>query len=109
MGIVRVGMVLARQTRVTWVLNGAHQLRVPMFQRRYSWGRAEWDALWDDIARLALDRKVNPDTHFLGSVVLATTPAGAAGSRDLLVIDGQQRLVTVSLLLCALRDGEVRL
>jgi hypothetical protein len=103
-------MVLARQTRVTQVLNGAHQLRVPMYQRRYSWDRAQWDALWDDIAQLALDRKkIKSETHFLGSVVLAKTPAGAAGSRDLLVIDGQQRLVTVSLLLCALRDGEARL
>jgi hypothetical protein len=100
-------MVQARQTQVTRVLYGSQQLRVPLYQRRYAWKDREWDYLWDDIAQLASDRKtVKAEMHFLGAVVLAKSPASATGSHDLLVIDGQQRLITISLLLCALRDSD---
>ena len=101
-------MVSAKQTRFTAVLSGKYQLRVPLYQRRYAWKRDAWTALWDDVLHLALDRKTDSgERHFLGSVVLAPTPNGAAHAR--LVIDGQQRLLTTSLLLCALRDSEPRL
>lgn len=101
-------MVSAKQTRFAAVLSGKYQLRVPLYQRRYAWKRDEWTALWDDVLHLALDRKTDSaERHFLGSVVLAPTPNGAAHAR--LVIDGQQRLLTTSLLLCALRDSEPRL
>lgn len=101
-------MVSAKQTRFAAVLSGKYQLRVPLYQRRYAWKRDEWTALWDDVLHLALDQKTDPGArHFLGSVVLAPTPNGAAHAR--LVIDGQQRLLTTSLLLCALRDSEPRL
>lgn len=103
-------MVSANETRIAAVLGGGHQLRVPMYQRRYAWKRPEWDALWDDLAQLALTRKDNKsETHFVGSVVLAQAPVGAKPSPDLLIIDGQQRLVTMSLFLCALRDQELGL
>jgi hypothetical protein len=101
-------MVSANQTRVAAVLAGKYQLRVPLYQRRYAWKRDAWTALWDDVLHLALDRKRDSgERHFLGSVVLAPTPNGAPDAR--LVIDGQQRLLTTSLLLCALRDGDSRL
>ena len=101
-------MVSAKQTRFTAVLSGKYQLRVPLYQRRYAWKRDAWTALWDDVLHLALDQETDPGArHFLGSVVLAPTPNGAAHAR--LVIDGQQRLLTTSLLLCALRDSEPRL
>lgn len=101
-------MVAANQTRIAAVLAGKYQLRVPLYQRRYAWKRDEWAALWDDVLHLVLDRQEDPvERHFLGSVVLAPTPDGSANAR--LVIDGQQRLLTTSLLLCALRDGDVRL
>jgi hypothetical protein len=101
-------MVAASQTRIAAVLAGKYQLRVPLYQRRYAWKRDEWSALWDDVLHLALDRQEDPgERHFLGSVVLAPTPDGSENAR--LVIDGQQRLLTTSLLLCALRDGGVRL
>lgn len=101
-------MVSANQTRIAAVLGGKHHLRVPLYQRRYAWKRDEWTALWDDVLHLALARKADSgERHFLGSVVLAPTPNGAADAR--LVIDGQQRLLTTSLLLSALRDGESRL
>lgn len=100
-------MVLAKETTISRVLSGGHQLRIPRYQRHYEWKKEHWDQLWKDVVRLALERRDDPgESHFLGSVVLAAPPGAGQG---LLVIDGQQRIVTVSLLLCALRDGEVTL
>lgn len=101
-------LVHARQTVITNVMKAPQQMRVPMYQRRYAWKRSEWDALWEDIARLADDLKRNPhERHFMGSVVL--TPVLGKASSALLVIDGQQRLITLSLLLAAIRDSDADL
>ena len=64
------------------------------------------DKLWEDVFQLAEDREERPDlTHFMGSLVLTPSPAiSPGGVQDWLVIDGQQRLTTLSLLLCAVRD-----
>jgi alkylated DNA nucleotide flippase Atl1 len=72
----------------------------------YSWGKDQLDKLWEDVFQLAEDREDRPDlTHFIGSLVLAPSPAiSPGGVTDWLVIDGQQRLTTLSLLLCAVRD-----
>lgn len=103
-------MVQAKQTALSAIMTGTEQLRVPLFQRHYRWGEKgdkEWQDLWNDIARLALDRRADPKArHFLGSVVLSKPHPASKGQ---LIVDGQQRLVTMSLLLCALRDCDVRL
>lgn len=92
----------AIQTEVRKILSTNVQYRVPLYQRHYQWSKHQWNALFRDVVNLAGDRLQNPsETHFLGSIVLATPPDGGRG---LLVVDGQQRLVTYSLLLCALRD-----
>lgn len=101
-------MVSANQTRIASVLGGPRRLRVPLYQRKYAWRREDWKALWNDVAHLAHDRLGSPnEKHFVGSVVLAPPPGRADTSR--LIIDGQQRLVTTSLLLCAIRDGQQNL
>ena len=99
-------MVAARETTLQELLGGAKQYQVPLYQRTYSWGTEQLDKLWEDIIQLTEDRATKPDlTHFMGSLVLAQSPMnGPAGVSDWLVIDGQQRLTTLSLLLCALRD-----
>ncbi|MBV9445626.1 MAG: DUF262 domain-containing protein [Streptosporangiaceae bacterium] len=83
---------------------------MPLYQRAYSWGPDQLARLWDDLLQLADDRADSQDvTHFVGSLVLAPSPAnGPAGVQDYLVVDGQQRLTTFSLLLCALRDHRAR-
>lgn len=88
------------------LLEGTKQYQVPLYQRTYSWKRAQLERLWRDILQLAEDRATNPDlTHFIGSLVLAPSPAnGPAGVMEFLVVDGQQRLTTLTLLLCAIRD-----
>ncbi|MBV8087182.1 MAG: DUF262 domain-containing protein, partial [Chloroflexi bacterium] len=72
---------------------------VPYFQRAYSWGLSQWRVLYDDI--LELHELDSTHDHFLGSMVLLNE---AGGSDHTLVIDGQQRLVTLSLFLAAIRD-----
>jgi len=99
-------VVAARETTLQELLGGEKQYQVPLYQRTYSWGRDQLDKLWEDILQLTEDRIERPDlTHFMGSLVLAQSPMnGPSGVSDWLVIDGQQRLTTLSLLLCAVRD-----
>lgn len=78
---------------------------VPLFQRAYVWDEERWGTLWDDIEKTtdaALEER--DGQHFLGAVVLeqVSTPAGRMYQRQ--VIDGQQRMITLQLLLLALRN-----
>jgi len=70
--------------------------RIPRFQRPYSWDQENVDDFWND-AVLADDKD-----YFIGSFVLYKTKTHA---ETLFVVDGQQRLTTVTLLLAALRDA----
>ncbi|SCL26070.1 6-O-methylguanine DNA methyltransferase, DNA binding domain [Micromonospora pallida] len=99
-------MVTAQETTLRELLEGAKQYRVPLYQRTYSWTEPQHKRLWEDIRKLAEERVQNPRlTHFIGSLVLAPNPTnGPAGVSQFLVVDGQQRLTTLSILLCALRD-----
>lgn len=99
-------MVKATETSFAGVLEGKKQYQVPLYQRTYSWGAKQLDQLWDDIVELASARRDEPTTsHFIGSLVLAASPDfRAVGISKLLVVDGQQRLTTLTLLLAALRD-----
>ena len=103
-------MVLARQSQLARIMAGPEQLTVPLFQRHYRWGEKgdkEWQDLWNDVARLALDRQYDSSArHFLGSIVVSRPHKSSSG---LLVVDGQQRLITLSVLMCALRDCGVTL
>jgi alkylated DNA nucleotide flippase Atl1 len=103
-------MVAARETTLQELLEGAKQYQVPLYQRTYSWKRDQLARLWEDVLQLAEDRITSAAlTHFIGSLVLAPSPAnGPAGVMEFLVVDGQQRLITLSLLLCAIRDHRVQ-
>ncbi len=82
--------------------DGRKQSVIPLFQRPYSWQKANWDTLWQDIQDCyASGSKLEP--HFMGAIVslpVSTTPIGV---NKHLIVDGQQRLTTVSVLLCSLR------
>ena len=66
--------------------------RVPQFQRDYSWGPDEWDDLWHDLVEL-FSEEPEP-AHYLGYLVLQSTD-----NRTFDIIDGQQRMTTLSLLM----------
>ncbi len=87
----------------TSIINGTTQFVIPVFQRDYTW-RAETDCaqLWRDVLRAA--RTGGETGHFLGAIVYVATGDSLAGFTRWLLIDGQQRLTTLTLLLAALRD-----
>lgn len=76
---------------------GKSTLEIPVYQRNYDWGILQCSRLFDDLERLArADRREHPK-HFFGAVV-----GKPEGSFRWIVIDGQQRLTTISLLILAL-------
>jgi alkylated DNA nucleotide flippase Atl1 len=100
-------VVHAVETSLQALLEGSKQYQVPLYQRTYSWQEDQLARLWDDVVKLAADRLEDPAaTHFIGSLVLAPSlNLGPVGVQQYLVVDGQQRLTSLSLLLlCALRD-----
>jgi uncharacterized protein with ParB-like and HNH nuclease domain/predicted transport protein len=81
-------------------LTKSDQLEVPIYQRTYSWTRSECLQLWNDIVRAAHD---DVSGHFIGSVVYIDTGIYQVTAANAIeVIDGQQRLTTISLLLLAI-------
>jgi Protein of unknown function DUF262/Protein of unknown function (DUF1524) len=69
--------------------------QVPLFQRDYSWGEENWEDLWQDIVELHLNPAAS---HYMGALVLQNTDAL---SKQFTIIDGQQRLATLSILAIA--------
>jgi uncharacterized protein with ParB-like and HNH nuclease domain/predicted transport protein len=81
-------------------LGGTCQYLIPLYQRTYSWEKEQCAQLWSDIVNL---HNTNREGHFVGSIVRIDEDA-AAGSTRAMIIDGQQRLTTLTLLLVAIRD-----
>ena len=85
-------------------INKAPQFVIPIYQRTYSWTEKECRQLWEDVRRAG--RSDHIPVHFLGSVVYVEESVSNNSSRSpQLVIDGQQRLTSVTLLLAALSDA----
>ena len=81
-------------------LGGTCQYLIPPYQRTYSWEKEQCLRLWNDIVELHKSRR---EGHFVGSIVRIDEDS-AAGSTRAMIIDGQQRLTTLTLLIVALRD-----
>ncbi|MER8094743.1 GmrSD restriction endonuclease domain-containing protein [Streptomyces goshikiensis] len=99
--------VQAKETLFADLVQGrAQQFQVPLYQRTYSWTEKQLGQLWTDILEQAelLESGEKASTHFLGPVVLAPSPQNEATFPRWLVVDGQQRLTTLSLALAAIRD-----
>ncbi|GAA7200978.1 DUF262 and DUF1524 domain-containing protein [Helicobacter pylori] len=81
--------------------NQKNQLVIPIYQRVYSWEKEQCKQLWDDIIKIGGNDKM--DRHFIGSI-LYVLDGISHSNNTLLIIDGQQRLTTITLLLTALRN-----
>lgn len=91
----------AKQAQLLDLLDGKKQFTIPIYQRTYSWQQKQCEQLYNDIIRIGQDE--SELYHFIGSVVYFKPDTSPITSvPELLVIDGQQRLTTVSLLLLAL-------
>ena len=92
----------ASETRLRALLEGQQHYVIPLFQRPYSWQRNDWETLWNDI--LETYRFDPSGGHFLGPIVSKSQPGTPEGVSPYIVIDGQQRLTTLSIVIAALRD-----
>ena len=93
----------AQSSHLLTFLGGRKQFQIPIYQRTYSWGRTHCEKLLEDIITAGENKK--SEAYFIGSVVyfqpeIVTT----TGVPKYLVIDGQQRLTTITLLLTAIRE-----
>ncbi|MFU8893415.1 MAG: DUF262 domain-containing protein [Luteolibacter sp.] len=91
----------ATEAKLLDFLKKSPQFVIPIYQRTYSWTEKECRQLWDDVVRCGSSDKIA--VHFVGSIVYVESGLSQVTHQaPLLVIDGQQRLTTVSLLLAAL-------
>ncbi|MDU9767804.1 DUF262 and DUF1524 domain-containing protein [Helicobacter pylori] len=81
------------------------QFVIPIYQRVYSWEKEQCKQLWDDIIKTGgNDQNDQIEGHFIGSIVFVHDGIYTTNYNELLIIDGQQRLTTITLLFIALRD-----
>ncbi len=78
---------------------GGNYYAVPNFQRDFSWTEIQIDELWNDITNTINE---NRQEHFMGAMVVNNS-----NKPNLRLIDGQQRMTTISLLMCVVRDVAV--
>ncbi|MCD2511582.1 GmrSD restriction endonuclease domain-containing protein [Comamonas endophytica] len=91
----------ATEANLLKFLRKSPQFVIPIYQRNYSWTAAQCRQLWSDLMRAGRDEKVQ--AHFIGSIVYVERGLSSVTSQEaLLVIDGQQRLTTSTLLIAAL-------
>jgi uncharacterized protein with ParB-like and HNH nuclease domain len=88
----------ATEAKLLGFLRKSPQFIIPIYQRTYSWTERECSQLWDDILRTGRNDVIS--AHFVGSIVYIEKSLYQVSTQSpLLVIDGQQRLTTVSLVI----------
>ncbi|MGS2724908.1 DUF262 domain-containing protein [Porticoccus sp. GXU_MW_L64] len=82
---------------VSALLNGDNSViyHIPRYQREYSWGKSQWENLFDDLLE-------NDRGYFLGSIICINQSEDSLANQTLELVDGQQRMTTLSLFLAAL-------
>ena len=91
----------ATEANLLKFLRKSPQFVIPIYQRNYSWTAEQCRQLWSDLMRAGRDEKVQ--AHFIGSIVYVERGLSSVTSQEaLLVIDGQQRLTTSTLLIAAM-------
>ena len=79
------------------LLNGQCQYIIPVYQRKYSWqANVQCARLWKDIVEMEKKKKKH---HFVGSIVSIAEKKSVMGVQKQLIIDGQQRMTTLSILM----------
>lgn len=92
------------------LFGGPRQFKIPVYQRHYVWNKVDqWEPLWQDvIEKIEVNAKVEVDQdripHFIGAIVTRQLPRTVGGIPGYDIIDGQQRLTTFQIILCAISD-----
>ena len=92
--------IKAQEKSLNSILNGDYIFSVPSYQRPYSWTKDNAAELFDDLFDAYQNKTSEDDSYFLGSLVLKKDPYKPNSD----IIDGQQRLTTITILLAILRD-----
>lgn len=85
------------------LMNLRRRYAVSCHHRRYVWEEQQWDAMWTPIAEIA--KSDRPSSHFLGIVLTQIDPS-SDDIQQILLLDGQQRIVTAFILIALWRDWE---
>lgn len=93
-GIGTINLLDTKTVTLNNIFERSGNYKVPDFQRDYSWKEEQWQDLWDDIS--AIRNNKNP-VHYMGAIVLQDSK-----DKNLVVIDGQQRLATLSIIALAI-------
>ena len=81
------------------------QFIIPIYQRNYDWTEINCKQLLDDIISVGKSQQNEPSMHFIGSIVYVCNDEYTTEEIEkYVIIDGQQRITTILLLLCAIRD-----
>ncbi|MCM8827608.1 MAG: DUF262 domain-containing HNH endonuclease family protein [Candidatus Omnitrophica bacterium] len=90
----------AKEVKLQAMLSNTQEAyKVPLYQRPYAWTKDQWEDLFEDVMGLEKDK-----IHFLGSIVVVPEGEHRLGVNYFQVVDGQQRIVTLLILLSAIRD-----
>ena len=92
--MARTNLLDTRTTNLLELVSNGRIFRVPPYQRDYSWSEEQWEDLWNDVSDLRGDRG---ERHYMGALVVE-----GASDREFSIIDGQQRLATLSILALAI-------
>ncbi|MGN0463028.1 MAG: DUF262 domain-containing protein [Ruminococcus sp.] len=94
----------AQKGNIYQIFNGDKQFIIPVYQRYYSWDKEQCERLWNDIVNMQIKNKSG---HFVGSIVNIAEKAMPTGVQKYMIIDGQQRMTTLTLMLIALRNYSI--
>lgn len=83
-------------------IDGKFVYTIPRYQREYTWGVTQWQPLFDDLVE-------NDAGYFLGSIICINQSDDSMAVQELEVVDGQQRLTTLSLLFAAVYQSLMQL
>ncbi|MDE2818919.1 MAG: DUF262 domain-containing protein [Chloroflexota bacterium] len=83
---------------------GDVQYVLPHFQREYAWEKLHWETLFDDVMEIYDSGSESSPEHFMGALVVIQDGDSRGTMSRFTLVDGQQRLTTISLLLCALKE-----
>jgi hypothetical protein len=91
--MTNASLLNTRTTSFLELIGNGKLYRVPPYQRDYAWTEEQWEDLWNDVADLQASEQAR---HYMGALVIE-----ALSDREFRIIDGQQRLATLSLLALA--------
>ena len=95
---------VSRTLKEVFSRGGDVQYKLPHFQRAYAWEKSNWKTLFDDVMSVYEASATTTPEHFLGAIVVIEDGTHNVAMTTYKLVDGQQRLVTISLLLCAIAN-----